>query len=65
MMNKVEQGEQEGIRGNKREQGEQGGTRGNKENKGEQEGRRGNRGNKRALILRSFCVKAVYFRRFL
>lgn len=51
-MNKVEQGEQEGIRGNKREQGEQGGTR-------------GNRGNKRALILRSFCVKAVYFRRFL
>lgn len=52
MMNKVEQGEQEGIRGNKREQGEQ-------------EGTRGNRGNKRALILRSFCVKAVYFRRFL
>ena len=55
MMNKVEQGEQEGIRGNKREQGEQGGTRGTG----------GNRGNKRALILRSFCVKAVYFRRFL
>lgn len=52
MMNKVEQGEQEGIRGNKREQGEQ-------------EGTRGNRRNKRALILRSFCVKAVYFRRFL
>ena len=62
MMNKVEQGEQEGIRGNKREQGV---TRGNKGSKEEQEGTRGNRGNKRALILRSFCVKAVYFRRFL
>lgn len=46
MMNKVEQGEQEGIRGNKREQegtgsnkgkqGEQGGTGGNKGEQGEQ-----------------------------
>ena len=53
MMNKVEQGEQEGIRGNKREQGEQGGTRGNKGNKGEQ-------GQQKSLdfevILRQSCL---------
>ena len=56
MMNKVEQGEQEGIRGNKREQGEQGGTRGNKGNRREQ----GEQGEQKSLdfevILRQSCL---------
>lgn len=54
--NKANNGEQEkqrGARGIKGTKGEQGRTRGDK------------KGTRRALILRSFCVKAVYFRRFL